>query len=292
MIDRKKIHLSILMVTYNRRPDVARCIRSILPQLTPEVEVRVIDNGSTDGTAAMIRRIAPEFHIAGSAANRGLAPALKRLCDAARGRWLLLLDSDTVLPPDAIRRLLAFGDSRPEVGAVAPRMRDADGLVQMTARRFPGVQNAIFGRQTLVSRIWPENSLTRRFLKSREQEGGTPFRCDWVAFAAVLVRARAMREAGGIDSDYFVYWVDADFFRRLQKKGWEVWCCTEVEVLHLEHNRSGQVRSPRAIMDFHRGAFRYCLRHHWFPVAALAAPALLFRSFLHLALNRRNEKNG
>ncbi len=284
-----KPELSILLVTFNRLDDVKRCIESLLPQVTDRMEVLVIDNGSSDGTPEYIQQKAPEFKLEKWVTNKGLAPALRKLADGARGDWLMFLDSDTVLPADAISTLLTFGRSMPSLGAVAPRMKDLDGNIQMTARRFPSAINGIFGRQTLLSRLWPGNPVTRRFLQADFKDSKLPFRCDWVAFAAVLVRRRALEEAGSIDPEYFVYWVDADFFKRLSLHNWEVWCLPQVEVLHLEHNRTSRRRSPVAIRDFHMGALRYFYKFHgWHgfnPLLWVAAAGLFSRMFLHLGLN-------
>jgi len=282
------MELSILMVTYNRFDDVRRCVASLLPQLSSEMEVLVIDNNSTDGTAVFIEGIQP-FRVDIWPRNRGLAPALRALADRAQGRWLMFLDSDTVLPPNALSELMSFAESRPALGAVAPRMKDMEGEIQLTARQFPSAINGIFGRQTLMSRLWPDNPVTKKFLQTTDQQGKRPFTCDWVAFAAVLVRRKALEEAGSIDPSYFVYWVDADFFKRLKACNYEVWCLPTVEVLHLEHNKTSKKRSPRAIRDFHTGAMRYFYKHHgWHglnPLLWIAIPGLYLRMLLHLCLN-------
>lgn len=283
--------LSILMVTYNRRDDVARCLDSVMDALLPGgVEILILDNASTDGTAEMLAAREGQIELIRWQRNRGLAPALAELIRRSKGQWLLFLDSDTLLPEKGIERLLDFGRQHVRVGAVAPRILDMDGAIQLTARNFPCAINGLFGRQTLLSRLWPKNPITRRFLKVTDQHGNRPFRCDWVAFAAVLVRREALEDAGGIDTGFFVYWVDADFFRRLDRAGWETYCCPRIEIIHLEHNRSGKIRHPRAIRDFHYGAFRYFYKHHGRrginPMLWVAGPCLLMRAALQLAINR------
>ncbi len=281
--------LSILMVTFNRRQDVERCLNSLF-QALPEtlLEFLIIDNGSMDGTAEMLAAY-PDIHLIRWSQNLGLALALKELVDQSRGEWLFFLDSDTIVPPGGIDTLLRFAQGNTEIGAVAPRMRDLSGEIQLTARRFPVPLNALFGRQTLLSRLWPDNPITRRFLKTDAQEANQPFRCDWVAFAAVLVRRQAILSVGSIDTVFFVYWVDTDFFRRIVNVGWEVWCYPLVEIIHLEHNRAGQIRRSGAIRDFHYGAFRYFFKHHGWrgfnPLLWVAGAGLLSRAWLHLLLN-------
>ena len=288
--------LSLLMVTYNRRLDVTRCLASLFdawPRCL--LEFLALDNGSTDGTWELLASH-NEIRLTRWPQNRGLAPALKELAGQARGEWLLFLDSDTVVPAGGIDALLDFACTGDEIGAVAPRMRDLSGDIQMTARDFPGPLNALFGRQTFLSRLWPNNPVTKKFLKAEAQSANQPFRCDWVAFAAALVRRNALEAVGSIDPSFFVYWVDTDFFRRLAHRGWQVWCFPAIEVIHLEHNRTRQFRSPRAIMDFHQGAFQYFYRHHGWrgvnPLLWLAGVGLFLRAILHLAINQWRPRAG
>lgn len=277
------------MVTYNRRKDVEHCLDSLF-HATPEClrEVLVLDNGSTDGTAEMLESH-PEIRLVRWPENFGLATALRALVDRSLGEWLLFLDSDTLVPPGGIDTLLRFAQSNDAIGAVAPRMRDLSGEIQMTARSFPRPMNALFGRQTFLTHIWPNNPFTKKFLNTESQMKGVPFCCDWIVFAAALVRRRALVAAGSIDPGFFVYWVDADFFRRMGKAGWQIWCYPTVEVIHLEHNRTGNIRRARAIRDFHYGVFRYFYKHHgWYglnPILWFAGVGLLARAGIHLVIN-------
>lgn len=282
--------LSILIVTYNCREDVERCLASISENPpTMQYEILLLDNGSKDGTVEAVESQYPSVRVMDWAENRGLAPALKHLVEQSTGDWLFFLDSDTVIQPTSFDPILKFFGENKRIGAVAPRLRDLTGEIQMTARNFPQPVNALFGRQTLISRLWPGNPVTQRFLKVSDQDRNSPFTCDWVAFAAVLVRRQAVLDAGSIDDDYFVYWVDADFFKRLGRAGWQVWCCPHAEILHAEQNKPNRIRSPLAIKDFNKGALRYFYKHHGWgglnPLLWFAAVALWIRTQLQLTIN-------
>lgn len=283
--------LSVLIVSYNRRVDLAECLDSLFPQaLKTDAEVLVLDNGSSDGTQEMIEGSYPWVKLLRWEQNRGLAPALCHLISQAKGEYFFFLDSDTVLQSGCIEMLLEFVRSNETVGAVAPKLRDLEGMVQMTARSFPGPMNAIFGRQTLMSRIWPTNPITAAYLRRDALDDGRPFRCDWIAFAAALIQRQALEEAGFIDEKFYIYWVDADLFKRMKCVGWEVWCYPSAEVLHKEHHKSGRRKNSVAIRDFHRGALRYFYKHHgWYganPLLWCAALALSLRALMLLAVNR------
>lgn len=287
----KNSRISILIVSFNRKRDLDACLGSLKPHLDREMEVIILDNGSTDGSPEMVRNKYPGFRIVKWKKNLGLAKALRHLAAIAAGEWFLFLDSDTVIPKSGFKGLIDFAMQHPNIGAVAPRMIDLSGDIQMTARVFPNPLNAFFGRQTLLSRLFPDNAITRRFLKTSSQSENQPFMCDWVAFAAVIVRKQALVEAGSIDPDFFVYWVDADFFKRIKAGGWQVWCYPGCEIHHLEENRQNRARNPLTIKDFHRGALRYFFKHHGMsglnPFLGIAAAGLWVRMQLQLAINRR-----
>ena len=159
------------MVTYNRRKDVERCLDSLFKS-RPEslLEFLVVDNGSTDGTAEMLEA-RPGIRLIRWTQNQGLAPALKVLVNRSVGEWLLFLDSDTLVPTGGIDALLRFALGNDAIGAVAPRMQDLSGEIQMTARDFPGPMNSLFGRQTFLSRMWPDNPITKKLPENRHAAG-------------------------------------------------------------------------------------------------------------------------
>ena len=289
--------ISVIMVNYNHKEDVDRCLESLLRSLPEgQCEILVVDNCSTDGAPDLIAGKYPSVRLTRWQENRGLAPGLHYLIEQSKGEWLFILDSDTIVGAGAIDAIMKFASADPRIGAVAPRVRDVSGAIQMTARVFPNPINAVFGRQTLLSQLWPGNTITRRFLKAAHQESNEPFPCDWTAFAAVLVRRAALVEAGGIDPNFFVYWVDADFFRRVRNLRWEVWCYPGAEIVHVEQNQPKRIRNPNGIRDFHRGALRYFYKHHGWgglnPLLWVAAIGLWIRTQVHLLINWRRMRNG
>ncbi len=285
----KQTQLSVLIVTYNCKTDLKRCLESLHPQIQNNREVIVLDNASTDGTVQMLKTDYPWVKPIFSHQNLGLAQGLRQAAQLATGDWLLLLNDDTIIPRGSIDGLTAFAGSHPRIGAVAPRIRDGKGNIEYTARKFPTPVNALFGRYTLLSRIWPNNAITRNFLNFTAQSACRPFACDWGSFAAVLVRKKALESIDSIDPGFFVYWSDADFFYRLKKRDWEVWCTPDVEMIHMEYYRPNRKRSPLSILDFHRGALRYYYKHHglngWNPLFWLGSTALLLKMLATLIVN-------
>jgi hypothetical protein len=185
------------------------------------------------------------------------------------------------------RALSAWLDEHTEVGVVGSLVRDADGAIQASARRFPDVTTALGGRTTWLTRLLPFNPLTRRNLLT-----GThvrqPMNVDWVTGASMMIRHVSFDAIGGMDEGFFLYWEDADFCRRLADAGWRTVYYPAVAVTHLCGRSSGS--SAASISAFHDSVFRY-IRKHGGVVSRLAAPLIFIglkaRLLGVLWLNRR-----
>ena len=156
-----------------------------------------------------------------------------------------------------------------------------------------GQEDAKFLSESGSVFVTPQKSTRRDYAG---QAAGKPFICDWGSFAAVLVRRVALESIGSIDSKFFVYWSDADFFYRMKKAGWEMWCYPDVEIIHLEYYRPNRKRRPRSIRDFHMGVIRYYFKHHSAkglnPVFWIGAPLLIFKMYLMLITNFLKSDHG
>ena len=138
-------------------------------------------------------------------------------------------------------------------------MREADGTVQASARRFPGRHDRrSAGRTSWLSRVAPGNPLTRRNLTTSPAEGIADV--DWVSGAFMLIRREAFDAVGGFDEGFFLYWEDADFCRRAADRGWKTLYAPVAEVVHLTA-RASRHAPVRSLWAFHRSALRYYWKH-------------------------------
>jgi GT2 family glycosyltransferase len=207
------------------------------------------------------------------------------------GRYLLSLDDGTSVLPGAVDALLDFMDANPAVGAAGARLYDPDMTVQPVARRFPHPLNAVFGRRSIATRLFPNARLVQRYLMSELTDSCQPFAVDWCSSAALIVRRAMIGDVGAMDANYFVYWVDADWCFRMRKAGWNIFCVPQAKVVHLENLRTGHRPRPRSrmVIDFHRGAYRFYhtnyLRAWWTPMGLLSMCALTARAACILAVN-------
>jgi len=185
---------------------------------------------------------------------------------------------------------VGFMRQRADVGVAAPRTFNTDGTIQETARNFPSVMSAFFGRQTLLTRLFPGNRFSRRYLQKDRLGEVEPFQVQQVSGACMIFRRAIVAEVGPWDEAYFGYWVDTDWCLRLAGTGKKVFCVPAARVVHHESNQRGKRKSPTRIWLFHRGAHRLYRKHYtrgWLdPRAWAAGVALAVRAAGLMLVNR------
>ncbi len=282
-------NLSVLIVSFNCWSYLDKCIHSILASDDPILEIIVVDNASADGTPSKLRAKYPEVHLVENSENLGLPPAANRGFRLAKGDRILLLDADTELKPDAIGIMERFLDEHPDVWMVAPRTFYSDGTIQESARDFPSAINGLFGRQSVLTRLFPNNPFSKRYLAREHLDEEEPFRVQQISAACMLFRKEALDRVGEWDEGFRCYFVDTEWCKRIQEAEGLVYCVPEASIFHHEQNKSSRKKNPRRIVDFHKGAFRLYQKHYtrgmWDPRWVLAASALTLRTTLLLALN-------
>ncbi len=224
--------LSIIIVSWNVRDLLARCLRSL--QMSPRlefaaaaspasdasadrpytVEVIVVDNASADDSATMTATDFPWVRLLANDANRGFTGGNNQGLALATGRYVLFLNPDTEVLGDALPTMLDYLETHPEVGALGPELRYADGSLQSSRRRFPTLMTGIF-ESTPIAWRWPDNPWARRY-RMEETTANESDVVDWVVGAALLARRETLDQIGGFDEGYFMYSEEMDWQRRAQ----------------------------------------------------------------------------
>jgi N-acetylglucosaminyl-diphospho-decaprenol L-rhamnosyltransferase len=254
--------VSIIVINYRTEDLSARAVadaRAAAGELS--TEAILVDNGATADSAARLRTGVPDAEIVELTENRGFAAGVNAGVARAKGRFLLLLNSDAFMRGHALASLAAHLEAHPRAGVVAPRLLHDDGSLQINAyRRFPGLLTLFFEfcapLHLLHGRVLHPHTLPRTRFTS-------PVRVAHVMGAAMLVRREAFRDAGPFDEVFFLYLEETEWQRRVAAAGWEIWVEPTAETLHLEKGSSdAQVFSPHYL----ESAKRYF--HPW-PAARL-----------------------
>jgi N-acetylglucosaminyl-diphospho-decaprenol L-rhamnosyltransferase len=273
--------LAIVIVNYKARDLLRDCLRSVQASRGVSPDVYVVDNASADGAAEMMRQECPSVHVLalpenigyGAANNVGLRAALDQSNPPG---YLLLLNPDTVLPPDALAQSIDFLEQRPEAGAVGPKLVREDGSLDKACRRgFPTPAVALY-HFLYLDRIFPGSPRFARYnvtyLDSEKQA-----QVDSLVGAFMLIRRQALDQVGLFDESFFMYGEDLDLCFRIRRRGWQIWYYPEVTVLHYKGASSKQ-NSAKANYEFYRAMLLFHQKHfaartffliNWLIVAAI-----------------------
>lgn len=233
--------ISIIIVNWNTRDLLLGCLRS-LSNDSVQPEVIVVDNASSDGSAAAVKANFPDVLLIENAQNVGFAPANNQALRVAGGRYVILLNSDTVVCPGALEALVAFMDEHPRAGACGPRLLNADGSLQPSAHPMltPGRE---FWRLMFLERIRP-----RVTYPMQRWDATTPRRVEVIKGACLLLRRAALDQVGLLDESYFMYTEEVDLCHRIAQAGWELWWEPRAEVIHYGAASSKQAREEMYLL--------------------------------------------
>lgn len=251
--------LSIIIVNWNTRELLAQCLAS-LPGATAGLisEVIVVDNGSTDGSPALVAERFPSVRLLTNAENLGFVRANNQALPLARGRYVLLLNSDTVAPPESLTRMVQFMDEHPEVGAAGPKLLNPDGTFQGSYAYFPTLGSVALSAAGLARRLYLPYDPSPA---PRPDEVSHPV--DWVPGACLLIRQATLATVGLLDEGFWMYSEDTDLCYRIHCAGWEVYYLPDVEIVHFGGASSRQCR-PESVGRLYRSKLRFFRKHYGF----------------------------
>jgi GT2 family glycosyltransferase len=284
-----EIVLTIIISCYNTRDLVADCLRSIYLNPSGEpFEIILVDDASRDGTSEMVSSTFPEVRLLRSKVNRHYAPSNNWALDQARGRYVLLLNNDTIVLPRALDDMIDFLRERPDAGAVGCRLLNEDGSLQWSVKSLPNPAAALVGSRSYFARLFPNNRFSRQHLLHIDQDMTKPFVGGYISSAASMMPLKVMKQVGYLDVR-FAYHVDADYCKRISDAGYKCWYLPTATIIHLNH-RGGTTANPRvrfySLMLFEVQSYRYYRKHlqksWWSPMQIVVAAGLSFH-FLVLA---------
>lgn len=260
--------LSCIIVNYKTKALTAQCIQSLIDSVNDiRYEIIVVDNDSGDGSIEYLRDRFRDITVLDSGKNGGFAYANNIGMSYAKGRYILLLNSDTLVHPGALEKMLDYMEAHPEVGVLSSSMVDGNG------RRIPSghafAQFSFVFIQTFKLKRFLPRSLYKAVAKSgfrsaalyaSSMESSEAVSVDWVTGACMMIRKEVYTSVGGLDETYFMYMEDEDWCRRIKALGWKVMVLPAARIVHLI-GKSG-CSSPKVLFEQYRSAMIYHLRYN------------------------------
>lgn len=254
------IDISVVIVSWNTRDLLSRCITSVTRQVEDTgllVEIIVVDNASSDGTIDLINQEYPNCTVIPLPENRGFAAANNLGIAQAQGSALLLLNPDTEMLPDSLSGLWRALQASPRVGMVGALLLNPDGSLQSAGYRFPGLVQAFLD----IFPIHPRLIGSRLNGRIPPGDGLSPTAIDHPLGACMLVRRGVVEQVGMLDERYFIYSEEIDWCRRIIAAGWTILTAPAARVIHYGGQSTGQMPDVM-FLQLHRSRNRYFRRYH------------------------------
>jgi len=254
------VTLSIVVLCWNDLKVIQDCIESIFRHTHKiDYEVIVVDNGSSDGSAKFLHEHYPQVRLVENGKNLGFARGNNVGIRASSGKYVLILNPDTIVHEGALDQWIYFAEQHPDAGAFGCRVLNLDGSYQRSARPFPSIRGDLIAALGL----WPLAYLSDVFMPDEYigWEGDTERPVDWQSGCCVMFRQKVLKDLSGFDEQFFYHCEEVDLCRRLQKAGYPLLFTPSSTITHLGGQSVG--RFPiRFALEKQRSRYRYYYKHH------------------------------
>ena len=244
------VDVSIVIVNWNTRALLIQCLTSVsqIPH-TWEIEVIVVDNASQDGSGCALKKAFPSVYLMENDRNLGFAKAANQGFKKASGRYVLLLNPDAQVKPEAVERLMSFMDTHLDSGIAGAQLLNSDGSKQNSIANFPSLATELLNKR-LLRWFFPKQ------FPGKEIGYTEPIEVDSVIGACMMVRREAMDQVGFLDEDYFLFLEETDWCYRMRRAGWKVFHVPQAEVLHFQ-GKSAEQDKRRAKIEYFRSRYQF-----------------------------------
>jgi GT2 family glycosyltransferase len=224
--------LDIIIVNHNSTDYLLSCLSSIYDSLQGlPAKIFVHDNASEDDVDR-VNEMFPKVLLSKNSFNMGFSKAANNALKQSTAPYVVLLNPDTYVAHGFFEWVLRYMEENPDVGIIGPKILNRDGSVQGSARSFPTPLTAFFGRNSLLTRWFPNNRVTRQNVLTTGSDGVSPMGVDWVSGACMVVRKNAIDDVGFMDERFFMYWEDVDWCKRMWHSGWKVVYFPQASIVH------------------------------------------------------------
>jgi GT2 family glycosyltransferase len=263
-MEKNELKLSIVVLSWNTRELLGQCLESVRQSLEKHyrIEIIVVDNGSTDGSVGMVKELIKKYtgtdrfilRLVENEVNLGYAKGNNVGISKAEGKYLMLLNSDTLVGKGQIEKLINFLDSHLKVDIVGPRLLNSDRTFQASCGHFPNVWVTFL-------MLFKEHFGGSDYVRSSPRRSGFT---DWLVGAAFVARREVFEKIGGFDEKIFMYMEEVEWFYRARKAGFKAFFYKDAQITHLGRG-SSKTGKKDPILNIYRGLIYFCKKHKSLP---------------------------
>ena len=228
------MELSIIIVNYNVKEFLQNLVHSLQKAVSIiNHEIIVVDNASDDGSVEFIREKFPQITLIVNQTNLGFSKANNAALKIAKGKFILLINPDTIVSEDTITKMIEFLNEHPDAGLAGCKILNPDGSLQLACRRsFPGPWTS-FCKVTGLSTLFPKSKLFAKYNLTYLDENST-YEVDAISGSFMMMKREAYEKVGGFDEQFFMYGEDLDLCYRIQKNGYKVYYYPGTQIIHYK----------------------------------------------------------
>ncbi len=246
--------ISVIIVNWNTKDLLKKCLASVYETIDfCKFEVIVVDNASSDGSAEMLAQGYTQVITIRNKENRGFGAANNQAFTIMKGKYALLLNTDTRLTPGAVNKLWEFAEENSRTAIVCGQLLNSDGSKQNSVASFPALLS-LATNISLLEYILPEKYPSKRY------EHKEPIEVDSAIGACMLVRKEAIIEVSGFDERYFFFFEETDLAYAMRRKGWQIYHVPDAFIYHLQGQSIGHNVQSR--IEFYRSRYQFLRKWH------------------------------
>ena len=245
------IDVSVVIVSWNTKDLLRECLESVYAETRKHsLEVFVVDNNSPDDSAAMVAEEFPQVRLIANEDNRGFAPANNQALELATGKYILLLNPDTVVLDGAIDKMVDYAEEHKEekIGILTCKLLNGDGSLQKSVNRFYSFWRSFIENRFFEKILERFNAKSDAFLSFWDHSDKREI--DWAFGAVMLFSKDMMDEIGMLDDRFYIYAEEMDYFMRAKKAGYHSWFLPDIEITHYGKSSSRQRRAAMFIQNY------------------------------------------
>jgi len=267
-MEQAKPDVSVVIVSWNTKGLLRNCLNSVYEQTSKAaLEVFVVDNDSPDKSAEMVAAEFPQVKLIANTDNKGFALANNQAMEVSTGRYVLLLNPDTIILDGAIDKMMAYYDSMPnaKLGVLVCKLLNDDGTLQKSVNRFYNFWRSFLDNRFMygiLAKMGGEKLLTSHWEHDSLRE------IDWAYGAVMFFSREVMEKVGVLDPQFFIYAEEMDYFLRVKKAGYKSWFLPDIEIVHYGKSSSRQKRAAMFIQNYK--SFYLFLKKHYSPLDFIA----------------------